>query len=157
MKFLHASLDELEVGTTLKPKDNYEEHWGNTDFYQALERYRPPTMLSHKESVFMCHSAEDLDNCIGGEYIFEIIPNSRIEKHDINWSTEVSCLVGDNAPEEKIKEAALNYWNGVPHYNESVWEYLTPSAVIKKVHLYDDYEDENDMVQIKKEVKKLKL
>lgn len=144
MKFLHASLEELEVGTVLKPKDNYEEHWGNTDFYQALERYRPEHMLSHKESVFMCHSAEDLDNCIGGEYIFEVIPDTRIEKHDLNWSSEISCLVSENAPEEKIKEAALNYWNGVPHFNESVWEYLTPKAVIKKVYLYDDYEDNND-------------
>lgn len=34
----------------------------------------------------------------------------------------------------KIQEAALNYWNGVPHPNESVWEYLTPKAeVIKEV------------------------
>ena len=150
MKFLHASLDELEVGTVLKPKENYEEHWGNTDFYNALERYRPAHMLSHKESVFMCQSAEDLDNCIGGEYIFEVIPDTRVEKHDLNWSSEVSCLVCDNAPEEKIKEAALNYWNGVPHTNESLWEYLTPKAVITKVHLYDDYQDNNEIKIIKK-------
>jgi hypothetical protein len=35
---------------------------------------------------------------------------------------------------EKVKNAALNYWNGTPHYNESVWEYLTTSAkVIKEI------------------------
>lgn len=157
MKYLHASLEELDVGTTLKPKDNYQEHWGNTNFYHALERYRPSHMLSHKESVFMCHSAEDLDNCIGGEYIFEVIPDKRIEKHDLNWSSEVSCLVSDNASEEKIKEAALNYWNGVPHTNESLWEYLTPKAVITKVHLYDDYEDEIEITTFETKIKKPKF
>ncbi len=157
MKFLHASLEELEVGTVLKPKENYEQHWEKTDFYNALERYRPEHMLSHKESVFMCHSAEDLDNCIGGEYIFEVIPDTRVEKHDLNWSSEVSCLVCDNAPEEKIKQAALNYWNGVPHTNESVWEYLTPKAVIKKVHLYDEYEDDFESKNIENKSKKIKF
>lgn len=146
MKYLHASLEILEVGTILKAKENYEQHWENTDFYQKLEQYRPKDMLAHKNAVFMCASAEDLDNCIGGEYIFEITPESRIERHDLNWSTEVSCLVGDNASEEKIKEAALNYWNGIEHKNESLWEYLTPSAIITKVHLYDDYQDEKEMM-----------
>ena len=153
MKYLHASLDELEVGTKLKPKPDYESHWGQTDFYYALERYRPEHMLSHKESVFICSSAEDLDNCIGGEYIFEIIPDQRIEKHDLNWSTEVSCLICDNAPEEKIKEAALKYWHAIPHENESLWEYLTPSATIKKVHKYEDYQDIDEVEKIKKKIK----
>lgn len=157
MKYLHASLDELEVGVVLKPRDDYEEHWSQTDFYAALERYRPENMLSHKESVFMCSSAEDLDNCIGGEYIFEVIPDKRIERHDLNWSSEVSCLVCDNAPEEQIKQAALNYWHGMPHTNESVWEYLTPKAVIKKVYLYDDYEDEDELKRIHKTIKKMKI
>lgn len=156
MKFLHASLEELKIGTVLRPKINYEEHWGNTDFYHILERYRPADMLSHKESVFMCKSAEDLDNCIGGEFIFEVTPDKRIEKHDLNWSTEISCLVSDNAPENKIKEAALNYWNGVSYSSESLWEYLTPKAVIKKVYLYEDYEDEKEIDIIKKQVKKMK-
>lgn len=154
MKFLHASLDELEVGTILKPKENYEEHWGITDFYNKLEEYRPKHMLSHKESVFMCSSAEDLDNSMGGEFIFEVTPDTRIERHDMNWSSEVSCLVCDNAPEEKIKEAALNYWNGTPHYNESLWEYLTPKATINKVHLYDDYQEENPVSNSKNKMKK---
>lgn len=148
MKFLHASFDELEVGTILKPRKNYEENWGKTDFYAALEKYRPKEMLAHKEAVFMCTSAEDLDNCIGGEYIFEVIPDKRVERHDLNWSSEVSCLVGDGAPEEKIKEAALNYWNGVPHH-EPLWEYLTPKAIIKKVYLYDEYEDTIEVNKIK--------
>lgn len=152
MKYLHASLDELEPQTILKPKDNYIEHWGKTDFYSVLEKYRPPGMLAHHEAVFMCSSAEDLDNCIGGEYIFEVVPAGRVEKHDINWSSEVSMLVCDNANEDKIKEAALNYWHGVEHPNEALWEYLTPQATIIKVYPYDDYEDESEKV-----VKKLKM
>ena len=32
--------------------------------------------------------------------------------------------------------AAANYWNGTPHYNEQVWEYLTPFAKIISVEEY---------------------
>lgn len=51
----------MKEGDVLKPKQNCEDHWGKTDFYSALECYRPSHMLSHKESIFMCSSAEDLD------------------------------------------------------------------------------------------------
>lgn len=157
MKYVHASLEILEIGTILKPRKDYEEHWGKTDFYHKLEKYRPKSMLSHKESIFMCSSAEDLDNCMGGEYIFEIVPDKRIERHDLNWSTEISCLVSDNAPEEKIKEAALNYWNEIEHENGAVWEYLTPSAIVKKVFLYEDYEDKQEKVLNSALFKKFKI
>ncbi len=33
-------------------------------------------------------------------------------------------------------QAAKNYWNGVPHHDENVWEYLTPKAEILKVEEY---------------------
>jgi len=36
----------------------------------------------------------------------------------------------------EVKNAAKKYWAGVPHYNESVWEYLTPSAKITAVEEY---------------------
>lgn len=55
----------------------------------------------------------------------------------------------------EIKEAALNYWNGTPHYNESLWKYLTPKATITKVHLYDDYEEEIQ-VSVSKSKSKMK-
>jgi hypothetical protein len=141
MKYLHASLIKLESGTILKPRNDYEQHWGKTDFYNILEQYRPKEMLSHKESIFMCTSADDLDNAIGGEYIFEVEPLGKIEIHDLNWSTEVSILVSDNAPIEMIKEAALNYWNGTIHQNGELFEYMALSAKIIKVHLYESYQD----------------
>lgn len=150
MKYLHASLEELDVGTILKPRDDYKNHWGDTDFYLSLEKYRPPNMKPHHKSVFMCTSIDDLDNCMEGIYLFEVKPLGIIQKHDMNWSTEISCLAGDGADETKIKQAAQNYWNGVPHSSsEPLWEYLTSSAEILKVHFYDEYED--------KPVKKLKM
>ena len=35
--FYHGSMEELPVGTILKPNDNYEDVWSNTDFYHILE------------------------------------------------------------------------------------------------------------------------
>jgi hypothetical protein len=137
--YYHGSDKELPVGTVLTGRqDEYESAWGHQDWYKILEAHRPPHMLSHKESVFMCDNPDDLDAAGGGtEYMFELQPIGRVEKHDMNWTNEISMLVEDPVEnEEKIIEAANNYWNGIPHVNESLWEYLTPSAKILKVEPY---------------------
>jgi hypothetical protein len=96
-------------------------------------------MLSHKDSVFMCHDDEDVDLAGGGtDYIFVVEPLGKVEKHDMNWSGEISMLVSDGFDIEspEVTNAANNYWNGVPHPDESVWEYLTPFARILSVEEY---------------------
>ena len=96
-------------------------------------------MLSHKNSVFMCNSDEDIDLAGGGtEWLFTVEPIGKIEKHDMNWSSEISMLISDgfNIDSNEIKNAANNYWHGTPHYNESVWEYLTSKAKIIYVERY---------------------
>lgn len=137
-KYFHGSGIELPVGTILVPQENYEANWQHIDFYPILEKYRPKNMLAHKDAVFMCDNEDDVDLAGGStEYLFTVVPLGKVEKHDLNWSSEISCLVGDNPKDwNKIKEAADNYWAGVPHFNESVWEYLTPSAKILKVEEY---------------------
>jgi hypothetical protein len=137
--YYHGSMDYLPIGTVLTPRDDYESRWGGTDFYHILEMYRPQGMISHKEAVFMVGKDEDLDLAGGGtEYVFKVIPNGRVERHDLNWGSEISMLVSDgySSDSSEIKLAANNYWNGVPHRDESVWEYLTTSATIKHVEEY---------------------
>ena len=138
-RFYHGSMIKLPVGTILNPNVNYEENWANTDFYAVLEKYRPKNMLSHKNSVFMCGSDEDVDLAGGGtEYLFIVEPIGEIERHDVNWSSEISMLISDGLEidDPKVRDAAANYWNGTPHYNEQVWEYLTPFAKIVSVEKY---------------------
>jgi hypothetical protein len=139
-KYLHSSLDFLPVGTVLKPRLDYVEHWGETTFYNTLEKYRPNDMLPHHDSVFMCDSIEDLDNCMEGWYLFEIVPHERVEKHDMNWSSQISMMLSDNAEEEEVAKVAFNYWHGVPS-SDPLWEYQTPSAIIKEVYDYMNYEE----------------
>lgn len=138
-KFYHGSYDELPVGTVLKPRDDYENDWSGTDFYKPLEMYRPQDMLSHRQSVFMCDNPDDVDLAGGAtDWLFTVVPMGPVQRHDLNWGSEISMLVSDghaiDSPE--IKQAAENYWSGKPHYNESVWEYLTPAAKIVKVEEY---------------------
>lgn len=138
-EFYHGSMDYLPVGTILTPRNNYEQNWQNTDFYKPIEFYRPANMLSHKQSVFMCDNPDDIDIAGGGtEWLFTVEPLGPIQKHDLNWSSEISMLISEghktNSPE--VKQAAENYWNGTPHYNENVWEYLTPKAKIISVEEY---------------------
>ena len=139
--FYHGSSDKLSVGTILTPRmDDYEKEWMHTDFYKPLEKYRPSNMLSHKESVFSVGDEDDVDLAGGAtDWLFTVKPlGEKIEKHDLNWSSEICGLVGDgqdiNSP--NVKKAALNYWNGVPHYNEQVWEYLSRRAEILSVEEY---------------------
>lgn len=138
-KFYHGSMKYLPVGTILTPRDNYESNWGHTDFYKILEKYRPKNMLSHSQSVFMVGNDEDIDLAGGGtEYVFIVEPLDKVQKHDMNWSSEISMLISDGhkIDDPKVIEAANSYWNGNPHYNESVWEYLTTKAKILAVEEY---------------------
>ena len=137
--YYHGSMEELPVGTVLTPRDNYEADWGNTDFYAVLEYYRPQHMLGHKQAVFMCSDPDDVDLAGGGtEWLFTVEPQGKIERHDLNWGSEISMLIGDgyeiNSPE--VENAAKNYWAGAPHTGEQVWEYLTPAAKIIAVEPY---------------------
>jgi len=137
--YYHGSSERLEIGTILLPRANeYEADWKDTDFYAILETYRPPEMLAHKDAVFLCDNEDDID-CAGGatDWLFTVVPTSdRIEKHDLNWGSEISGLVGPEQDNQDIEQAAINYWAGIPHYNESVWEYLTPAARIIAVNKY---------------------
>jgi hypothetical protein len=138
--YYHGSMEHLPVGTILKPRGtDYEASWGNTAFYAVLERYRPSHMLGHKHTVFMVSDTDDVDLAGGGtEWLFTVKPLGPVSKHDMNWSSEISMLTDDghDMDSPQVKKAAENYWQGVPHPNESVWEYLTPAAEILKVEAY---------------------
>ena len=143
-KYYHGSYDELPIGTVLTPGgDNYESSWGGTPFYGPLEKFRPPEKLAHKEGVFMVGDIDDVDVAGGAtDFIYVVEPVGEVQKHDLNWGSEISGLMDDGMqPNDKeVKQAADNYWNGQPHDNEQVWEYLAPRAKI--VAVLDDNDQE---------------
>jgi hypothetical protein len=140
--FFHGSMSYLEKGTVLVPQKNYESRWGHTDFYNLLEKYRPLNCLAHKHAVFMCDNDEDVDMAGGGTiWLFKVKPIGPVSKHDLNWSSEISMLASEGYiknRESKIRKCAKNYWAGVPHENETVWEYLCQKAEIIHVEAFDD-------------------
>lgn len=141
-KFYHGSSNQLEVGTRLVPSEKYAENWTNTDFYSILEMYRPENKLAHKDAVFMVGDPDDIDLAGGStEWCFEVIPEGTVTRHDLNWSSEISMLVSEGYPKDAVEiiNAARNYWDGIPHPNESVWEYLTTSAVIVEIDTYENF------------------
>ena len=132
--FYHGSMDELPIGTILIPgEDDYEENWSHNLWFQALEKYRPKEYRPHSWSVFMVGSDNDID-VAGGytDHVYVVKPIGDVEKHDLNWASELGYLFDKDFDMEsdEIKQAALNYWKGVPHHNEQVWEYLAPKAKI---------------------------
>lgn len=136
MKYYHGSNIFLPVGTILVPQQNYEISWGQTDFYPILEQNRPKHCLAHKNAVFMCASDEDIDLAGGGtEYVFVVKPLGPVSKHDINWSSEISVALCEKKKslQQDLIYFSTQYWSGVSHNAESVWEYLTTSAEVLSV------------------------
>jgi hypothetical protein len=144
MRFFHGSNDEIQVGSIwVGQGEAYEKNWSGTEFYAAIEKHRPSNMLAHKDAVFMVGHPDDIDLAGGGtEWACEMKPLAPVSKHDLNWSSEISCLISDglsiDSPE--VRQAAENYWAGVAHPNESVWEYLTAKAEIIRVEPYEEFE-----------------
>lgn len=137
--FYHGSYTKLPLGTILTPRDTYEDDWKHTDFYGPLEMYRPADKLSHKQSVFMCDNPDDVDLAGGAtDWLFTVVPLGPVQRHDLNWSSEISSLVSLGVPldSNEIKDAAAAYWSGEESPNEVIWEYLTTSAKIIAVEKY---------------------
>ena len=112
--YYHGSSNYLPVGTILNARDEYESDWQHTDFYSILEKYRPSDQLSHKQSVFMCDNSDDLDSAGGGtEWVFTLEPLGPVQRHDMNWSSEISCLVSDgysqDSPEGELPRSKLTW------------------------------------------------
>lgn len=131
MTYYHGSHIKLPPGFILTGRgSDYEISWSNTDFYQILEKYRPEDKIAHKEAVFMCGNDDDID-CAGGgtEWVFTLRADGPVEKHDINWTSSISCALSENAEEKDIRELAYNYWSGVPS-EDPLWEHLTRQATI---------------------------
>lgn len=131
--YLHGSSVLLPIGTILKNNpENYQNTWGHNHFYIALEKYRPDNMISHRQAVFMADE-ESIDLAGGSlDYIFIVKPRGKVQKHDLNWSSEIEVLISEglDIDSQEVKNACQKYWNGEPHHNESVWEYLCLSAEI---------------------------
>lgn len=137
-RFWHASFEKLEVGTVLMPNVECEVHWGDLSYGRILERYRPSTSLAHRDAVFMCEDPQDCDNAGAYcEWLFEVVPVSVVERHDMEWATRLDMAVSDGASPDGaiVRTYASNYWSGAPSETPT-WEYLAASARIISVERY---------------------
>jgi len=145
VRLYHGSAIELPVGLVLTGRgDQYENAWSHTDFYAVLEQFRPAHCIPHREAVFMVADPDDIDLAGGAtDFVFELeVDADDVSRHDLNWSSEISMLISDghviDSPE--VASAAQAYWAGTPHYNESVWEYMTKAARIVRCEPYETFE-----------------
>ena len=144
MRYYHGSSIALAVGTRMVGRGAvYEKAWANTDFYSVLERYRPDTHPRHQDVVFMVGDPDDIDLAGGAtDWCFELKAEGPVTRHDLNWSSEISCLISEgNSPDDvAVRDAAIAYWSGLPHPNESVWEYITPAASVVRCAPYASFQ-----------------
>ena len=153
--FYHGSPNALPPGFLLKGRN--DEFWNNlqdTNAYFWLEKFRPQGMIAHKDAIFMCGNLEDIDVCGGStKWLFKLEPLSRVERHDMNWGSAISAYLDEiqdsqDLDVDYIKKLAENYWNGIPHADENLWEYLCEHVKIISVEALDvDLEDKSSMHQ----------
>jgi hypothetical protein len=140
--FLHGSDKSLPRFSDLKPNLNYSEKWNDLTSYSPLEKHRPAGFRSQKDSVFMVKKEEDLDRCgCGEQFVFIVLAEGKVTKHDMNWATEISILIGDGVSEDdsRVAKCAEAYWSGKSAEAmgmEPVWEYMADSARIIRVYDY---------------------
>lgn len=109
VRLYHGSAIELPVGLVLTGRgDQYENAWSHTDFYAVLEQYRPAHCLPHREAVFMVSDPDDIDLAGGAtDFVLELeVDAEAVSRHDLNWSSEISMLIGDGYAVESPEVAA---------------------------------------------------
>lgn len=142
MRYFHGSRTAFETGFALSGRgDGYARDWGETDFYAVLERWRPVGAIAHAEAVFMVGDPDEVDLAGGAtEWCLELAPCGQLDRHDMNWSSEISCLMseGHAVDSPEVRRAAQAYWAGEPHRDENLWEYLARSAVVLACEPWED-------------------
>lgn len=152
--YYHGSNKKLPVGTILNgTKDNFFDRWGLAGFASALEEYKPKNKISQSDSVFMIDAKDQkqIASMAGGtSWMFTLKPIGTVQRHAIGWKNEVALRseqpdIYGGTDEAKLKQKALNYWNGVPYENgadgedillpkeRGVWEYVAQKAKIINV------------------------
>ena len=133
----HGSEFKLEIGTILRASVNYPTYVNNV-WNDILFHFRPQNCDLREESVFLVDDIDSVDLAGGSiDYIYACEPLANFSRHDVNWISEIEGLFASsledmddwqNSP--RIARIAKNYWNGKPHYNESIMEILTKKAKI---------------------------
>ena len=127
--FYHASPIPWQPGAILTGRGHdYVKEWANADFYRILDMYRPVNAIAHHDGVFMCDNDDDLDSAGGStEWVLQVEPIGPIERHDMNWSSAISCGVSENMSNHDLAMLAQNYWKGIATC-DPLWEYLASHA-----------------------------
>ena len=138
--YCQTGVVRLEIGQTVLSWPDYYERFGQLDFLNVLEHFRPAHMLSHRQAVVMHACVDDLENSSGDEWLYElnVAPDSAVQRHDLNWANEIAMLIASSEPgasEAICQSAAHKYWSGEASH-DPVWEYLAARAVVVAVHDY---------------------
>lgn len=144
-KFYHASNANFEVGKVYVAKKGRGSSFGRK-FENIVEKFRPKTMPSRRQSFFLVKTPGDLDAAGGeGSYVYTVHA-PKFTKHHFGWLGRVYDVtygyegpITKNEHYDDIVKWIENYWQGKPYKydpkvdrGKSVWEYLAPKVKILK-------------------------
>lgn len=133
-RYFHGSEIPFEIGQELTSGGkNYELNYKDTDSYSILEEARPAGYLAHKDAVFTVSVLDNVGLSGASEkWYLEVEPQGPVSTHDLNWSAMISFFLQEGFARDsnEVQQAASNYWSGVPHPDENIWEHLSGSAIV---------------------------
>jgi len=138
VRYWHSSFVRLDEGTVLSPRPGYDARWTGPSAGRILEDLRPTQSLAHRDAVFMCRDPQECDDCgAHTEWLFEVVPSARVERHDLAWASDIDVMLSEGVPPDdlRIVDLARRYWSGQAS-DHPTWEYLSPQATIVHVERY---------------------
>ena len=152
--FYHGTTRPFKTGFLLRPqRDGYAQGDAYMDanekklhaaMEKAVDSFRPPDAVSRFKAVFMISGhGKPLDQVLkeidwaGGylDFVYEVEPMAHITKCNLSWYTvasEQAYVDSDTLNMESLEHCARNYWSAAPG-PRTLYEYLTPSAIIRKL------------------------
>jgi hypothetical protein len=122
--FYHGSKKAFAVGFVLTPQADGYVHgvYGDESdklirkTERILEKYRPATMISRLQSVFLVARIGAVEHAGGqSEYIYQVEPIGATEESCLWWYQELENLAYQPRLDQRAaKTAAINYWTNAP-------------------------------------------
>lgn len=138
--YYHGSYKTFPVGFQLTPQsDGYVMGSGMDEIERAahhmcealIEQYRPAGAPKRTASVYLVTDPDEIDAAGGySDNVYVVEPNGPVWKANLHWYSELYNVCFDDEPDEDAERLANNYWNALPSGNNTLYEYLCPSATI---------------------------
>jgi hypothetical protein len=109
--FYHGTTYNFKKGFSIIPKNEYTSNESTKNIEDLFEEVRPSNKISRRNSVYLCDSPENIDNCGGYTDVIYEVSVEYSELSDLAWYSKADEYLEINNI-KKARECAEKYWSG---------------------------------------------